>query len=154
MKNSGITLIALAITVAVLLILLSVTVTLGIRSMGETTEDKLKAELSMVQNAVLQQYYKYTVTKKEQDIVGTLVPDAEIQSIASQRNITLTTIEGAGGEYSYYRLTPTELKTIGIKNSKDTYIVNYGTGEVINETVKETQTGYKLYIQAISEQKF
>lgn len=149
-ENSGITLIALVVTVIVLLIILSITVTIGLGGIGETKEDKLISELGIVQNAVLQQYYKYTVSKSASDIIGTEVQTTEIESIANDMGITLSEIYGTGKEYNYYRLTPEQLKEIGIRKAKDTYIVNYSTGEVINDTTKTTESGYELYIQGTS----
>ena len=34
----------------------------------------------------------------------------------------------------YYELSQVQLKSIGVNNAEDTYIVNYKTGEVINKT--------------------
>ena len=40
---------------------------------------------------------------------------------------------------------------LGIKKEEDTFIVNYKTGEVINETKKTTKSGKALYIYAKNE---
>ncbi len=49
---------------------------------------------------------------------------------------------------SYYRLTPTDLEKLKIESDDDTkytYIVNYSTGEVYNETKQKTSLGKTLY---------
>lgn len=38
---------------------------------------------------------------------------------------------------SYYRINNEQFKELGITDIKDTYIVNYKTGEVYNETQKQ-----------------
>ena len=42
-----------------------------------------------------------------------------------------------------------QFKELGITDIKDTYIVNYKTGEVYNETQKTTNDGNILYICAV-----
>lgn len=150
-SNKGVTLIALVITIIVLLVLVTITVTSGLGGIGETKSDKLVTELGIVQNAALQQYYKYTLTRNDNDLVGEEVTGAELDSIANEMGITLTEINWTGLETKYYRLTPENLKEIGIKQSKDTYIINYETGEVINDTQRITDTGEKLYISGIGK---
>lgn len=44
----------------------------------------------------------------------------------------------------YYLLTPETLKKLDINNSKDTYIVNYYTGECYNSTVRTTPQNNKV----------
>ena len=74
-------------------------------------------------------------TKNKTILVGTKVVDTEIQGLASEIGITPVAIPNSynENERAYYRLSPTDLEKIGIENSEDTYIVNYITGEVINE---------------------
>ena len=64
-NNKGITLIALVITIVVLLILASIGIGGAITGVDESTDQKLKSELKMVQHAVLQRYTKYSLTKDE-----------------------------------------------------------------------------------------
>ena len=49
----------------------------------------------------------------------------------------------------YYRLSDSDLKEMGVTQAQDSYIVNYKTGEVINETLKATRTGVPLYTYSI-----
>ena len=150
-EKSGITLIALVVTIIIILIILTVVVAMGMEGSKEAKEDKLITELSTVQNAVLQQHYKYTLTGSSSDLVGTKVELSEIEDIVMAMGITLSEINVTGQEYDYYRLTPTELKEIGIKQAKDTYIVNYSTGEVINDTIRVVaDSGKKLYAKGTS----
>ena len=148
MGEKGITLIALIITITVLIILAGIGVYSGVESIREAGSDKLETELGMVQHAILQQYYKYTVTKDENDIVGEPVSISEINALENEMGITMQKgeeIENLPIAEKYYRLTPTLLESIGIEGSEDTYIVDYSTGEVLNETVKKTITGVMLY---------
>ena len=65
-------------------------------------------------------------------------------------NETEESINLKGKEYK--RLNKTDLENLGVIGEEDnTYIVNYSTGEVINETVKTTNNGKALYIYAKSE---
>ena len=148
MREEGITLVSLVITVIVLIILAGVGVYAGVQSIREASSDKLESELGMVQHAVFQQYYSYTVSKDGKYIVGEPVNISEIDAIESEMGITMQKgeeIENLPIAEKYYRLTPTLLESIGIEGSEDTYIVDYSTGEVLNETVKKTITGVMLY---------
>ena len=46
---------------------------------------------------------------------------------------------------SYYQLSTLQLKQMGIEDSKYTYIVNYLTGEVINQTKALAGEKYYMY---------
>ncbi len=156
MKEKGITLIALIITITVLIILAGIGVYSGVESIREAGSDKLETELGMVQHAILQQYYKYTVTKNENDIVGESVSISEINALENEMGITMQKgeeIENLPIAEKYYRLTPTLLESIGVEDAEDTYIVDYSTGEVLNETVKKTTTGIVLYLKGSSVQE-
>ena len=48
----------------------------------------------------------------------------------------------------YYTLTPDDFIKLGITEVNDTYIVNYSTGEVYNNTTKTTVSGDILYKSA------
>ena len=156
MREEGITLVSLVITVIVLIILAGVGVYAGVQSIREASSDKLESELGMVQHAVFQQYYSYTVSKDGKYIVGEPVNISEIDAIESEMGITMQKgeeIEDLPIGEKYYRLTPTLLESIGIEGSEDTYIVDYSTGEVLNETVKKTVTGIVLYLKGSSVQE-
>jgi len=148
--NSGITLMALAITIIVLIILTSVTVYMGMDNAKDSINANLISELEIIRNAVLKQYYNYTVTKKQSDIIGEQVSAEDITSIENELNIDMNNESDLPYEKRYYRLTPIHLEQIGIRQSKNTYIVNYSTGEILNETVKKISDDELLYISGIS----
>ena len=144
-KEQGITLVTLVITLIILVIILSITITVGIKSASNAAENKLISELDMVKNAVLQQYYKYTLTNNDNELIGVVVSSSDIES---EMGISLkinTLPDNTENKYKYYKLIPVQLKEIGIKKSEHTYVVNYGTGEVINYTAQTTESGEILY---------
>lgn len=152
MKNSkGITLIALAIMIIVIIIIASVTVYSGISAIRDSKEKKLQAELETVQHAVLENYSKYLLTKdlpaegETKYIVGTKITYAEAKSVADRMGVTLKTNNydtdsSTDDTEFYYRLDKDQLRQIGVENlvedgvEIDKYIVNYATGEVMNES--------------------
>ncbi len=158
-KNQGITLISLAVTIAVLLLLITVTLNIGTKSVRES-EDKLKlAELDIVQQAVLQQYSK-AKTAEQLGILATETdkkPHFFVGSRIENTNAILQPIKDLlvikeGQKYYedyFYQLSTSDLKTLGITDSEDTYIVNYQTGEVYNATKKTTSDGTILYQKAL-----
>ncbi len=134
--NKGITLIALTITIIILLILAGITIGGGRESIKMTKSNKLLAELDMVQHACLERYTEYKLTGDISLLIGTEVNYAAVQGLAEELGInTLLSTN------NYYRLTPSDLEKIGIQDANDTYIVNYQTGEVINETQKQITSG-------------
>lgn len=143
-KNRGITLIALVITIVILLIIASISITGGIKEKKETEENEKIAELNMIQHALLERYTKAQLTKEQ--LPGEDVTLSEVQNIIndinnkSNENISLK----ANGEYK--KLGNSEMRSLGFTNNKDTYIVNYKTGEVINETIRVTDSGKALYV--------
>lgn len=146
MKNEkGVTLIALVITVIILSILITAGVTTAYLGMNEIKQNKLQTELGIVRQAVIEQYTaaqavgktKKSIDKEEVSFwLGTQVNDS---------NIILKMI-GDLGQYApmyqedyYYRLGAEDLEKLGIsarlgESKVDSYIVNYSTGEVYNET--------------------
>lgn len=156
MKNeNGITLMVLTITIIVLVILLSVSLNFGIDSIDEATDRRLIAELQMVQQATITEYTKakqlgYTKSNSKPDnFVGTKI------NILNLNNITNVewklTSEPEEAYKAYYELTPSDLEQLQILNCKNTYILNYYTGEVYNKTKKSTSTGEALYIYATEQ---
>ena len=156
LKNEkGITLIALAVTIVILLILAGITINIGTQSIKDSREDALLSELGMVQNAVLQRKTKADLT--EEAYPGDKIDIATVNSVVTEINNQQTTGEdielkdnSEGKENNYYLLTTSNngLNNLGITNSESEYIVNYETGEVINSTVKVTESGKPLYIYA------
>lgn len=152
-NNKGITLIALVITIVVLLIIASISIIGGIEGAKTAAENKLLTELDMVQHAVLERYTKVCVTKEA--VPGTPKTITDVNIIAEgidlkgQEYDDNEINESDIGTYKYYyELDLDDLKKLGITNAKDTYIVNYSTGEVFNETTPKTPSGKTLYTYA------
>lgn len=145
--NKGISLVALMVTIILMLIIASATIYAGIEEIRNSKEKQAIAELGMVNHAVYEKYLYYTKTQNSDTLIGEQITQEQAQTIASQIGVTLISIPSSynENERAYYRLNPTNLEKIGIYDSKDTYIVNYVTGEVINETKKKTTSGEVLY---------
>lgn len=155
MKNqNGVTLTALVVTIIVLMIILSISVNLGTDSISETKDRKLQAELEMVQQACISEYtkamqlgYIEKPTVKPANFEGTEIAISSLPSVTGAWSLTEEPTE----KYKkYYRLTPEDLEKLDILNSEHTYIVNYYTGEVYNETKKNTSEHIPLYIKSKS----
>lgn len=144
-KNKGITLVALVITIILLLIISGISITGTIIGVHETEENTQFSELSMVQHAILERYTKAQLTHEE--LPGQSISKSEVQTIIDKTNeISGESITLKGEEYKI--LEDEDLQNLGIMEGKYTYIVNYSTGEVINETVKTTNSKKALYIYA------
>ena len=129
-SSKAVSLVVLTITIIVLIIIASVTAIGGKISIDKYKDNVLESEIRIVQTAVLNQYEKYITLKDEKFLIGTSCDEkGEINSENTE----------------YKLLTKQDQKTIGIENPKDTYIVNYKTGEVINkDTLKSDGTILKL----------
>lgn len=152
-NEKGVTIVALIVTIIVLLIIAGITIGNGMEGAEVAEDNKLLTELNMVQHAVLQRYTKVSLTK--QDVPG--------DKIESYSNIVVEELKNeielkiAETDYTnldkyeyYYKLNSEHLENLGVTNTTDTYIVNYSTGEVINETQKKTKSGELLYVYAKS----
>ena len=156
MKNqSGVTLVALVITIIVLIILLSVSMSYGLESLRDSRDNSYRAEANMIAQAVAEQYIKIaelgyeniTIATDDSELhghlqeifIGTII-NGEIPSQMTQRdNVNRNLYSQA-----YYRLNQADLQRLKIKgngtnpaNINSTYIVNYYTGEVLNESRKQ-----------------
>lgn len=150
-SENGITLISLVITIIVLLILSGIGLTMGTNMISTSQDKKLTSELNMVQHAVLEQYAKYKTTKDTSYIkVGNKMELAEVKNIANSIGIELVNIPDNYSNKDYYKLDKLSLLRIGIENTEDEYIVNYVSGEVINNTKKHTNDNKALYVRANS----
>lgn len=138
-ENKGITIITLVVTIIILLILAGVGIYSGGDSLKVAKSNSLQAQLDLVQHSILERYAKYELTQKNNIIVGTPIEYTEAQGVASKIGITLKSTA------NYYRLEPTDLEQLGILDEEDTYIVNYQTGEALNETQLKTILGEALY---------
>ena len=148
-ENKGITLVALIITVIILIIIAGVSINYTIDGIQQTKDELLISELEQVQYIIGENYLNYIKTKNNVFLVGRKITNlTEITNITNNLKIILVRIPNEyinNIEASYYEINPTELKSLGIENSENTYIVNYLTGEVINKTEKKTSDGTPLY---------
>ena len=146
-KNSGITLIALVVTIVVIAILISVGL-LGVETPNrvdkEAKNNKKTYELQEVGQAVLETYIKYRQTGNEDYLIGTPCDRSNLAMYENELGIIFE-----DSTYSDYFILDSEenLNKIGIKSSSDYYIVNYKTGEVLNYTTKKNSDGTVLYIK-------
>ena len=149
-KNDGITLIALVITVIMLLIISGISITGTVTDQKQAEANVQIAELDIIQHAILERYVKSQLTKEE--LPGTIMEITEVTEIVKEINKTTgQNIDLKGTEYR--KLQKSDLEELGITGEKDIYIVNYKTGEVINQTQKVTKTGVALYIYSKSEKQ-
>lgn len=141
-ENRGITMVALVITIVLLLIIVGVSLR-GILPRRFEAEDNTKiSELNMVQHAILERYTKAQLTKET--LPGESIDISEVQTIINEINtMSDQNIQLKGTEYK--KLSSDDLISLGIKNGEDTFIVNYKTGEVINTSLKVTESGKALY---------
>lgn len=148
-KEHGITMVSLIITIIILIIISGISVTVGIGSIQKARDNKLVAELTMVQHAILEQYTKYRLTKDTTYLIGNKMTKEEVQQIIEPLGVTLVTIPTTYSNKDYYKLDKAALLEIGVKEAEDEYIVNYISGEVINIT-QQTTKNEALYIKANS----
>ena len=139
-EKNGITLIALTVTIIVLLILAGITIAGGNEAIKSSKSNKLLAELDMVQHACLERYSEYKLTNNSSLLIGTPVDFSTVQSAAAEMGVTF--LKSAD---NYYRLTSSDLESLGINGCEDTYIVNYEVGEVLNISRKTTSDNQSLY---------
>ena len=147
--NKGITLITLIITCIVIMILVGATTIVGFDIVEKAEQQETNKQLAAVGNAVLEQYTKYIKTKDTTYLIGTKYKktDSYIQETINKVGIELVQIPSNYAEdlVSYYKLSTLQLKQMGIEDSKYTYIVNYLTGEVINQTKALAGEKYYMY---------
>ena len=161
-KKDGITLVVLVITIMVLLIILGITINYGLKTVYEVTDDRTGTELSMVQQAVMQQYTLLLTENEDGKIATEISSDISIEddenrpsSLIGTRIADISTLTSYGFvqylidyidlsdmkyEEYYYFLNESDLEELGIKQNNETgeetaereYIVNYSTGEVFD----------------------
>lgn len=166
-SNKGITLIALAVTIIVIIIIASVGTYSGVQALRDSKEDAQLSEVRMIQQAVLENYTKYKTTGNDMYLRGKKVEfqDAknlidEINEKSSEENIEMKIHGNPQNGYhqsqyvreiAYYELMDEDLKQMGISQVEGgTFVVNYITGEVINQKLKVTRTGKPLYVYSNS----
>ncbi len=168
MKNEkGVTLAALVITVIIIFILASISINYGVDTLNESKNKNLEASLAIVEQAVAEQYMKSVElgvastkvdkidtndTKKPSVFVGKrLKNESDFPTdvdLKNKSNVLDTSNDNLTYADCYYKLEPEDLISLKIESDEDnkyTYIVNYSTGEVFNETKKKTSDGTLLY---------
>ena len=143
MKNKkGITLVSLVVTILIMVILIGIGITAAYTSINDVKDNKLMTELGIVRQAIMEQYALAEAVNQ------TKIPKDSDNKVAfwigepkenAKSELDFLSIENPiYQEQIYYELAPVDLKKIGVNDAKDTYIVNYSTGEVYNETTKTT----------------
>ncbi|MCI8272491.1 MAG: hypothetical protein HFJ55_00205 [Clostridia bacterium] len=165
-RNRGITLIALAITIIIMIIIASVSIYVGNSNTKDAIENKQLAEIRMVYQAVLEVYTKYQMTQNKNLLIGEVVPYETVENLLKEINeepkiqrviLNQENQEDAENDgtssvtviaLEYCRLNADNLNKLGITEADEdvTYIVNYSTGEVMNETTIKTTSGKHLYL--------
>ena len=127
-NNKGITLTSLVITIIILIIIASISIA-SMVDLNAVGEDIIQSELTVIQNAVLQRYSKYTITKNPNILVGNSVTEFT-ESDWTSLGVTDTT--------NYKQLTASSFADLGISdyNTNYIYVVNYTNGDVIIKTTE------------------
>lgn len=161
-KQDGVSLSVLIITIIVLLIILGITLNYGLSTIYEVTDDRTGTEISMVQQAVIQQYTLLITENEDGKIAPEITSDVTLEddsgrpsSLIGTRIYDISTLSSNGFvqylidyidttdmtyEEYYYFIDEADLSTLGIEQNNDSgeetkersYIVNYSTGEVFD----------------------
>ncbi|MCX4302448.1 MAG: hypothetical protein OSJ66_00320 [Clostridia bacterium] len=150
-NEKGITLVALILTIIITIMIAGITINLGMDSINSTRDRKLQAELEMVGQATITEYSKAMElgyikegsTQIPQNFIGTPTSNPEALPTGTW---ALSDSEAVGYK-SYFVLNPQALEKLEILNSNHTYIINYYTGEVFNQTKQKSSQGQTLYIK-------
>ena len=145
-EQKGVTLIALIVMIVIIIVIATITTYSGVSTLQDSKEKKMIVELEMIQHAALEIYTKYKTVGIESYLVGEeLTKDRIPTEYYSFLNSTAF-LTSAKKDEKYYLLNEEVLKEIGITNCDYTYIVNYSSGEVMNNDVQETASGKILYM--------
>ena len=156
-NNKGITMIALVVTIIVLFIIAGISLRAFKKDDNNisTSKDEItKSELSKIQQALFENYFKYKQTGNNNVLIGTKLSLAEatqlFNTMGSSETLKVTEYDEENPSTFYYKLQSSQLKEIGFKNvsDDDEYVINYSTGEVFNFTQKKSSDGEILYIHA------
>lgn len=153
-EESGITLLALVVTIIIMVILAGIGLNFGADSITYSRDKQLQAELEMIQQACISEYAKakdlgyLEKDEKPGNFLGTEVPVDELPTISDELSWVFSS-EPEEAYKGYFELTPEQLDDLNIVDSAYTYIVNYYTGEVFNES-RPTSEGIPLYIRSVS----
>ena len=172
-NDEGVTLAILVVTVILLLILTVVGINISFMEITEVEDSREVTQLGMIRQAITEQYHKaialnqikVSVTKPKVSFwIGEMITDFSTINLPNETILTKTedsdefyakqeTYQYEYQEECYYRLTPEDLKKIGIGDAKDTYIVNYSTCEVYNETKQLNSQSQLLYLPSVKTEK-
>lgn len=147
-NQSGVTMIALIITIIVLLIIASISIGSALNSHETAAKNKLLTEVGMVQHAALERYTKQ-VTIGNEDFPGeeyTSKSEIEADIDKIKNDSKLSEILNNTTPEDYYFLDKNALKNLGVTDTEDSYIINYKLGIAINATVQVTEDGQPLYV--------
>lgn len=161
-NNKGITLMALIITIIVLIILAGIGIgsSTGMKgNINKSKETMVTAELSKIQQAVLENYIKYKQLNQEKFLKGEkisyddAVEEFNMLGLGSNQKLKVASYNistDTDPSLYYYKMTKDNLNEMGLQNinNDDEYIVNYSSGEVFNITQRKTASGNVLYIYA------
>lgn len=165
-NNQGVTIVILVVAVVLLLILAGVGLNMSFSSVDKVKDSKWETELGMVRQAVTEQYWKASSVGKtgismgEGNVsfwIGNRImnfseidlPNKNTVKVTEESEAFFSKADSYAPVYQedyYYRLMPTQLKEIGIQEAEATYVVNYATGEVYNETQKKDSKSQLLYL--------
>jgi len=159
-NNKGITMMSLIITAIVLVLIAGISFKLGTDSIEQSKKYMQQSSVKIVATAVVQQKGKIDALKLGEVPVSETQPDCFIgtpllnfSSVSMNklneeqktflRGKLVNVEEGSntykeGGHYDdlYYRVSGTDFEALGITNEGSTFIINYKTGEVYNETLQ------------------
>ncbi len=168
-KNNGVTLVILAIVIIVLMIIVGVSLNSGLSSADEVADDRTGTELSIVEQAVIEQYTLLLTENQDGKIATKILEDVSLEddtdrpsTLIGTRIANVSTLNSYGFnqylvDYSniddmkyedyYYFLDESDLEELGISDNKSdeeiqnhSYIVNYSTGEVFDTKNKKYYT--------------
>lgn len=145
MKNSGITIITLIITIVVIIILTSIFVASGLESLNEAKITKAENEIKMLKEAVVNRYTSYVKNQNGIALYGTPVKDKMSSSECVERILdTLNNDEKIKKETKITKeierdyakfvmlVASGDMARLGLENYDvdNVYIVNYNTSSV------------------------
>lgn len=150
-NEKGITLVALILTIIITIMIAGITINLGLDSINSTRDRKLQSELEMVGQATITEYSKAIelgyIKEGTNEIPKNFIGNpTSTPSALPSGEWALSNTEAVGYK-SYFELNPKALEKLDILNSDHTYIINYYTGEVFNQTKQKASSGETLYIK-------
>lgn len=150
MKNKGITIITLIVTIAVIIILTSIFIATGLDSLKEAKNTEIKNEIYQLKQAVVNRYTSYEKNDGDIALFGTLAENHDdidsFEDCMAKIKATLSSDEDDNLEKKFERISgeiardykkfvmvvdSEDRVKLGMENSSDNvYIVNYYTGSV------------------------